>query len=90
MPNSASASKRLRQNEALRLKNRAARTRVRSQVKKVRSAIKAGDVEKCEAEFRTATKKLDQAAAKGLLHANAAARTKSRLSKAIKEVKQAG
>lgn len=87
MPNSASAKKRLRQNEARRLKNRGLRTEVRSQVKKVRVAIGAGDVEKSETEFRLAAKKLDRAAAKGLLHANAAARTKSRLSKAIKAVK---
>lgn len=87
MPNSASAKKRLRQNEDRRQKNRSARAAVRTQVKKVRSAVTAGEVEKSETEFKVAAKKLDQAAAKGLLHANAAARTKSRLSKAIKGIK---
>lgn len=88
MPNSASARKRLRQNEALRVKNRSERSKVRTQIKKVRQAIADGNVEQGETEFRVAVKKLDQAAAKNLLHANAAARTKSRLSKALKLAKQ--
>lgn len=87
MPNSASAKKRLRQSEALRLKNRSARASVRTQVKKVRKAVLAGDVAASEAEFVKAVKSLDKAASKGLMHANAAARTKSRLSKAIKGIK---
>lgn len=89
MPNSASAKKRLRQNEAHRLRNRSARSAVRTQVKKVRAAIAEGDLATSEAEFQKAVKRLDQAASKNLLHDNAAARTKSRLSKAIKELKAA-
>ena len=89
MPNSASASKRPRQDQTRRLRNRSARASVRTQVKKLRKAIEAGEVETSEKEFKTVTKKLDQAAAKGLIHANAAARTKSRLSKAIKGLKSA-
>lgn len=87
MPNSASAKKRLRQSEDRRLKNRAARSSVRTQVKKVRKAVLAGDLALSETEFKAAVKKLDKAAAKNLIHANAAARTKSRLSKAIKGLK---
>lgn len=90
MPNSASARKRLRQDQTRRLRNRSAKAGVRTQIKKVRKAIESGEVETSEKEFQTATKKLDQAAAKGLIHANAAARTKSRLSKAIKGLKSAG
>ena len=89
MPNSASAKKRLRQNEARRLRNRSERSTVRTQVKKVRAAIKEGDVAKSESAFTTVQKSLDQAAAANLIHANAAARTKSRLSKAIRELKSA-
>ena len=51
-----------------------------------RTAIADGDVEKATAEFRTAAKKLDQAASGKIIHANAAARTKSRLSKAVKGI----
>ena len=89
MPNSESAKKRLRQNEAARLRNRSARSAMRTQVKKVRTAVAAGDVELSETEFKVASKKLDKAASSSLIHANAAARTKSRLSKAIKELKAA-
>jgi len=88
MPNTLSAKKRLRQNETRRLRNRACRSALRTQVRKVREAIADNDAEKSEAEFHTLVKKLDQAAAKDLIHANAAARTKSRLSKAIKGIKK--
>lgn len=90
MPNSASARKRLRQDQARRLHNRSAKASVRTQLKKVRKAIDAGEVENSEKEFQVAAKKLDQAAAKNLIHANAAARTKARLTKAIKAVKAKG
>ena len=87
MPNSLSAKKRLRQSEVRRRRNHSIKASVRTQVRKVRTAVQAGDVETCENEFRLAAKKLDQAAAKNIIHANQAARTKSRLSKAIKAIK---
>lgn len=87
MPNSASAKKRLRQSQTRRAHNRSIKSAVRTQVKKVRLAIGEGDVEKSETEFRTAVKSLDQAAAKNVIHANTASRTKSRLSSAIKAIK---
>ena len=87
MPNSASAKKRLRQSEVRKVRNHAVKAAVRTQVKKVRVAVAAADVETSETEFKAAVKKLDKAAARGVMHANAAARTKSRLSKAIKGIK---
>jgi len=87
MPSSRSAKKRLRQNIAARLRNRSTKSHVRTQVRKVRTAIAAGEVETSETEFHLAAQKLDKAAAKNIIHANAAARTKSRLSKAIKALK---
>ena len=87
MPNTASAKKRLRQNEKIRLRNRSAKSAMRSQIRKVREAVQAGDSEKATAELRLAQKKLDKAASKNLIHKNAAARTKSRL---VKLVKSAG
>lgn len=89
MPNSPSAKKRLRQSLDRRARNRAARTALRSQIRKVRTAIAGADAAACESEFRTLVKKIDQAAAKNVLHANTAARIKSRLSKAIKATKSA-
>jgi small subunit ribosomal protein S20 len=87
MPNSASAKKRLRQSLDRRARNRTLRSSLRTQIKKIRTTIAGGDAAACETEFRTTVKKLDQAAAKGVLHANAAARLKSRLSSAIKGLK---
>lgn len=87
MPNTVSAKKRLRQNETRRLRNRSARAAIRTQVRKVREAVDAKDADKCETEFRVLCKKIDRAAGRNLVHANAAARTKSRLSKAVKAIK---
>jgi small subunit ribosomal protein S20 len=85
MPNSPSAKKELRKNEKRRLHNRARRSMLRTAIKKVRSAVEANDKEAADQAFRVAAKKLDQAAANNLIHKNAAARTKSRLSQAIKK-----
>lgn len=87
MPNSESAKKRLRQSFTRNARNRATKSVLRGHIRRVREAIAAGNVEEAESIFRITTKKLDQAAAKNVLHPNAAARTKSRLSKAIKGIK---
>ena len=87
MPNTKSAKKRLRQNEVRRGRNRAAKSAIKTQIRKVREAVVAGDVEKGEAEFRLAAKRVDKAAAAGVVHANQAARVKSRLSAALKAAK---
>jgi len=87
MPNSVSAKKRLRQNLVRRARNRATKSVLKSQVRKVRDAIVAGNLEAAETEFRLAAKRLDRAAAKNVVHANLAARVKSRLSTALKAAK---
>lgn len=86
MPNTTSAKKRLRQNEARRARNRSARATLRTTLRKVREAAGAGDKQQAQEAFRTAVKALDQAGAKRLIHPNKAARTKSRLSKLVKAV----
>lgn len=88
MPNTQSAKKRLRQNEKRRQHNRAVKTNMRGRIRRVREAVRAGDLEKAQEEFRFATKKVDMAATKGVIHKNAAARTKSRLSQLIKNAEQ--
>jgi small subunit ribosomal protein S20 len=88
MPNTKSAKKRLRQNLVRRSRNRSTKSAVKTQIGKVREAIAAGDVKTGEAEFRLAAKRLDQAAAARVVHANLAARVKSRLSAALKAAKQ--
>jgi small subunit ribosomal protein S20 len=87
MPNTASSKKRLRQSIDRRARNRSTKTSIRTLARKIRESISAKDVAKSEADFGTLVKKLDRAASKNVLHANAAARTKSRLSKAIKAIK---
>jgi small subunit ribosomal protein S20 len=87
MPNTASAKKRMRQDAVRRSRNRSAKSSIRTQIRKVRESIAAKDLEKSQAEFRTLVKKLDRAAARNVIHANAAARTKSRISAAIKAIK---
>ncbi len=84
MPNTASAKKRLRQDTVRRARNRSTKSGLRNQLRKVREAIAAKEADKAQTEFRTLTKKLDQAASQNVIHANAAARTKSRVSAAIK------
>jgi len=87
MPNSKSAKKRLRQDAVRRTRNRSVKSAIKTQVRKVRDAITAGDVTTAETELRLAAKRVDKAAAAGVVHANLAARVKSRLSAAVKTVK---
>ena len=87
MPNTASAKKRMRQDSVRRARNRSTKSGLRTQIRKVREAIKAKKLDLSEAEFKTLVIKLDQAARNKVIHANAAARTKSRISHAIKGLK---
>ncbi len=87
MPTTKSAAKRLRQSQAQRAVNRATKSSVKTQVKKVRAAVAAGDMAKADEEYKAAIGKLDKAAAKRFIHKNAAARTKSRLVHLIKKAK---
>jgi small subunit ribosomal protein S20 len=87
MPNTKSAKKRMRQSLVRRTRNRAAKGAIKTQVQKTRAAIVAGNVQSAEGEFRLAAKRLDKAAAAGIIHPNHAARVKSRLSAALKTVK---
>ena len=87
MPSTKSAKKRLRQNIAHRDRNRAITRTVRSQCRKVREAVEAGDADLAETEFRLAVQKLDRAGSRNIIHRNAAARIKSRLSAKIKAIR---
>lgn len=89
MPITKSAKKRLKQSLVRRTRNRATKSILRGQVRKVTEAIAAGDTAKAETEFRTLCKLFDRAAAGRVVHPNLAARTKSRLSARIKAAKGA-
>ena len=78
MPNTKSAAKAMRQAARRRAINKPIRTRARSAVKEARAAIETNPEEALEAVIK-AVSALDRAAAKGVIHKNAAARRKSRL-----------
>ena len=84
MANIKSAKKRARQAEGRRQHNASRRSMMRTYMKKVVAAIASGDKSAAEAAFKTAVAILDVAAGKGLIHANKAARHKSRFNAQIK------
>lgn len=80
MANSRSARKRIRSNEAKRLRNRTVRTAVRTKIARTRKlAVGSAAVEEITTQLRLAIKSLDKAGEKGILHRNNVARRKSRL-----------
>jgi small subunit ribosomal protein S20 len=87
MPNLQSAKKRLKQSQVRNARNRSAKKAIHTQYRKVIDAVQSGNVEQAETELRAAAKRVDQAAAKKVIHVNAAARTKARLSAKVKKLK---
>jgi small subunit ribosomal protein S20 len=86
MANSKQSIKRARQNaDRYKLKH-SQRSQARTAVKAVRNAIAENNKESATELLKTAQKVLDSTAAKKVIHKNAAARTKSRLVKAVKEL----
>lgn len=83
MANTKQAVKRNRQNEKRRLRNRSHRSRLRSAIKQVRLAVEQKDAEGAKASLVSAFAQIDSSAGKGIIHRNTAARTKSRLHKAV-------
>jgi small subunit ribosomal protein S20 len=75
----------MRKSEVRRLRNRSARSSLKTVVKRCRVAATGADAEVAQTAFRLAVKKLDQAAAQNLIHKNTAARTKSRLARLLKK-----
>ncbi|EDQ00641.1 30S ribosomal subunit protein S20 [Shewanella benthica] len=84
MANSKSAKKRALQSEKRRQHNASRRSMLRSYVKKVIAAIKAGDHKAATEAFNVAQPIVDRMATKGIIHKNKAARQKSRLNTKIK------
>jgi len=89
MPHTHSAEKRHRQDEKRRLHNRATKKAIKVQIKTFLSTLTDGTVEAKAKEFTAAVKKLDRAAAKRVIHPNAAARKKSQLARKL-QAKTAG
>lgn len=89
MAHSRSAKKRVRQNVKRRAINRWRENRVRSAVKELLAVVVKGDQAEAQTKLRGVYKVLDQIAAKGTIHKNAAARTKARLTARVNALKPA-
>jgi len=84
MANTAQAKKRARQTIKQRERNFGLRSKLRTAIKAIRTAITAGDKNQAEITFRKSVSIIDSIAGKGIIHKNKASRHKSRLSGAIK------
>lgn len=86
MPNIKSAKKRVKVIETKTLLNKMHRSALKTELKKYDAAIASGDKAAAEAAYKEAVKKVDQAAAYGIIHKNAAAHKKSQLTKKFNEM----
>ena len=87
MANIKSQKKRIITAEKARQRNKAVRSELKTAVKGVRSAVEAGDAEAAQAAANKATRLLDKAASKGIIHKNQAARRKSGAQKLVNSIK---
>ena len=81
MANIKSQIKRNKTNEKARERNKAVKSELKTAVRRTREAISAGDKAAAEAALLKATKKLDKAVSKGVIHQNQAANRKSSIAK---------
>ncbi|MBU7599039.1 30S ribosomal protein S20 [Streptomyces sp. P38-E01] len=83
MANIKSQLKRIKTNEKARQRNKAVKSELKTAIRRVREAVAAGDNEKATEAARTAGRKLDKAASKGVLHKNNAANKKSAIAQKV-------
>jgi small subunit ribosomal protein S20 len=81
--NIKSQIKRIKTNEKARQRNKAVKSELKTYVRKVRDAVKAGDKEAATSTLAAASRKLDKAVSKGVIHKNQAANRKSGLAKIV-------
>lgn len=86
MPNIKSAKKRVRVIETKTLQNKMCRSALKTEMKKYEQALAAGDQAAAQAAYKAAVKKVDQAAAYGIIHKNAAAHKKSQFTKKLNQL----
>jgi len=87
MANIKSQIKRNRTNEAARLRNKAAKSAVRTAIKKVRVAVEAKDLAKAEEALKVALRLIDKSVSDGIQHKNTAARQKSEIQRLVNSLK---
>ena len=83
MPNIKSAKNRVLVTKTKTLQNKMFKTELKTDINKYQAALAAGDTELAQATYKIAVKKIDQAAARGIIHKNAAAHKKSQFTKAL-------
>ncbi|MFC6013246.1 30S ribosomal protein S20 [Nocardia lasii] len=86
MANIKSQMKRIRTNEEARKRNQSVKSALRTAIRNFREAAASGDKEKAVAQLQFASRKLDKAASKGVIHANQAANKKSALALALNKI----
>ena len=89
MANIKSQIKRNKQNEKAHMRNKAAKSALRTHVRKFREAVEGGNVEEATEALRVASRQLDKAVSKGVIHKNAAANRKSAIAKRLAELQKA-
>ena len=86
MANIKSQQKRVITNEKRRRRNQAVRSAVRTEIRKFREAVEAGDKEKATEQLRVASRALDKSVTKGVFHRNNAANKKSNMARALNKM----
>ena len=86
MANIASQMKRNRQTIVRHERNKQTRSALKTSLKKFRTAVEAGEASAADEAFRAASKDLDKAASKGVVHANYAANKKARMAKRLQSL----
>ena len=86
MPNIKSAKKRVLVTKTKTLQNKMFRTQLKTDIKKFQAAVDAGDAALAQETYKAAVKKIDQAAARNIIHKNAAARKKSQFTKILNKM----
>ena len=83
MANIKSQIKRIGTNEKARLRNKAVKSELKTHVRRVREAVAGGDKDAATVALVSASRKLDKAASKGVIHANQAANKKSSMAQRV-------
>ncbi len=86
MANIKSQIKRIKTNEKARLRNKSVKSSVKTAIRKFREAADAGDKDKAIELMRDASRKLDKAAGKGVIHDNQAANKKSAMARRANQI----
>ena len=86
MANIKSQIKRIKTNEKAQARNKSVRSSIRTAIRRFKDAAATGDLATTASELKAASKALDVAVSKGVIHANAAANKKSAMAKAANKI----